>query len=42
VAQIAVCDQINTEHTYTQCGQNVRILNVKPVDASRNQWALKG
>jgi len=25
-----------------QCGQNVQLLNVKPVGSSHNQWALKG
>jgi len=26
---IAVCSQIHTKHTNTQCGQNVQLLNVK-------------
>ena len=26
---IAVCSQIHTKHTNTQCGQNVELLNVK-------------
>jgi hypothetical protein len=25
----AVCSQIHTEHTNTQCGQNMELLNVK-------------
>jgi len=28
---IAVCSEINTEHTNTLCGQNVELLNVKRV-----------
>jgi len=27
----AVCSQIHTKHTKTQCGQNVELLNVKLV-----------
>jgi hypothetical protein len=42
VAQVADCSQINTKHINTVCGQNVQLLNVKPVGASRNQWGLKG
>jgi len=26
-----VCSQIHTKHTNTLCGQNVELLNVKPV-----------
>ena len=26
---IAVCSEIHTKHTNTQCGQNVELLNVK-------------
>jgi len=33
--------QINTKHII-QCGQNVQLLIVKPVGASRNEYALKG
>jgi len=40
VAQIAVCSEINTKHIHTE--RTVRLLNVKPVGASRNQEALKG
>jgi len=36
VAQVAVCSQINIKHTNTQCGQSVRLLNVK-LGMSRNQ-----
>jgi hypothetical protein len=39
---IAVCSQIHTKHINTLCGQNVELLNVKPVTASRNQEAFKG
>ena len=39
---IAVCSEINTKHVNTLCGQNVELLNGKPVGASRDQWALKG
>ena len=28
---IAVCSQIHTKNTYTLCGQNVELLNVKLV-----------
>jgi len=28
---IAVCSQIHTKHIKTLCGQNVELLNVKPV-----------
>ena len=28
---IAVCSEIHTEHINTLCGQNVELLNVKPV-----------
>ena len=34
---IAVCCQIHTKHINTLCGQNVELLDVKPVGASRNQ-----
>jgi len=37
--EVAVCSKISTKHI--QCGQNVKLLNVKPVGASRNQYALK-
>jgi hypothetical protein len=32
---IAVCSQIHTKHINTLCGQNVQLLNVKLVGASR-------
>jgi hypothetical protein len=41
-AEVAVCSQIHTKHIYKMCVQSVQLLNVKPVGASRNQWALKG
>jgi len=28
----AVCSQIHTKHTNTQCGQNLELLNVKLVE----------
>ena len=39
---IAVCSQIHTKHINTLCGQNVQLLNVKPVGTSRDWQALKG
>jgi hypothetical protein len=39
---IAVCSEIHTEHINTLCGQNVELLNVKPVGKYSNHWALKG
>jgi hypothetical protein len=36
-AKVAVSSQIHTKHTNTLCGQNVELLSVKPVGASRNQ-----
>ena len=39
---IAVCSQMHTKHINTLCGQNVELLNVKPVGTSSNQEALKG
>jgi len=36
VAQIAVCSQINTKHVNTVWAER-KLLNVKPVGASRNQ-----
>jgi len=36
-AEVAVCSQIHTKHINRMCGQNVKLLNVKPFDASRNQ-----
>ena len=35
-AKVAVCFELNTKHTHA-VWQNVKFLNVKPVDASRNQ-----
>jgi acetylglutamate kinase len=40
-AEVTVCSQINTKHINT-VWQNVKLLIVKPVGASRNQQALKG
>jgi len=39
--EVTVCSQINTKHINT-VWQNVKLLIVKPVGASRNQQALKG
>ena len=39
---IAVYSEIHTKHINTLCEQNVELLNVKPVGASPNQYALKG
>jgi hypothetical protein len=38
---IADCSQIHTQHINTLCGQNVEVLNVKPVGKYSNHWALK-
>jgi hypothetical protein len=38
---IAVCSEIHTKHINALCGQNIEFVNVKPVDVSRNQQALK-
>jgi hypothetical protein len=38
---IAVFPQIHTKHINTQCGQNVKLLNVKPGGTYSNRWALK-
>ena len=39
---IAVCSEIHTKHINTLCGQNVELLNVKPVGICSNYWALEG
>jgi hypothetical protein len=36
-ATVAVCSQINAKHINTVCGENVQLLNVKLIGASRNQ-----
>jgi len=36
-AKVAVCSEINTIHIHTLCGQNVELLNVKPVATPSNQ-----
>jgi hypothetical protein len=33
---IVVCSQIHTKHINTQCGQNVELLNVNPLNAELN------
>ena len=39
---IAVCSEILKKHTNTLCGQNVKLLNVKPVGTSNDRWSLEG
>jgi hypothetical protein len=39
---ITVCTEIKTEHTNTQRGQNVEVVNVKPGGTYSNHWALRG
>jgi hypothetical protein len=38
---IAVCSQIHTKHTNTQCGQNVGFVNVKTAGMYSNPLALR-
>jgi hypothetical protein len=38
---IAVCTEIHTKHTNTQCGQNVGLLNVKHGGTYSDHWAFK-
>ena len=38
---IAVCSENHIKHV-TLCGQNVDLLNVKPVDTYSNHQCLKG
>jgi hypothetical protein len=38
---IAVCSEIHTKHTNTLCGQNVELLNVKPVGTFNNHCFFK-
>jgi hypothetical protein len=40
-AEVAVNSQINKKHTKI-VWHNVNLLNIKPVGALHNQWALKG
>jgi hypothetical protein len=37
---IAVCSQIHTKHTNTQCGQNVELLDVKPGGTYSDHWVF--
>ena len=38
---IAVCSQIHTKHMNSLCGQNVELLNVKPLCGTySDHWAL--
>jgi hypothetical protein len=39
---IAVCSEIPKKHVNTLCGQNVKLLNVKPGGTYSNHWAVKG
>jgi hypothetical protein len=39
---IAVCSQIHTKHINTLCGQNVELLNVKPVGTYSDHRTLQG
>jgi hypothetical protein len=40
-AKVTLCSEINTKHTNIICGQNVQLLNFKPVGASGDHEALK-
>jgi len=39
---IAVCSQIHTKHTNTECEQNVELVNVIHGGAYSDHWATKG
>ena len=39
---IALRPQIHTKYINTVCGQNVELLNVKPVGTCSNHWTLNG
>jgi hypothetical protein len=39
---VAVCSQIHTKHINTLCGQNVKLMNVKPGGTYSNHWAVEG
>jgi len=39
---IAVCSEIHTKHTNTVCGQNAKLVNVKPGGTYSDHWALEG
>ena len=38
---IAVCSEIHTKHINTLCGQNVKLLRVKPGATCSNHWAVQ-
>jgi hypothetical protein len=38
---IAICSEIHTKHINTLCGQNVELLNVKPLGASGIKVGIK-
>jgi hypothetical protein len=40
VAEVAIFSEINTKHINARWAEH-KLLNFKPVAASRNQWALK-
>jgi len=35
---IALCSQIRTKHINRMCGQNVELLDVKPVGTNSDRW----
>ena len=37
---MAVCSEIHTKHINTLCGQNVELLNVKPVGTYSDHWVF--
>ena len=39
---IAVCSEIHTKHTNTQCGQNVVFVNDKRGGTYSDHWSLEG
>jgi len=39
---IAICSEIQTKQINTLCGQNEKLLDVKPGGTYSNHWALKG
>jgi len=39
---IAVCSEIHTKHINTLCGQNVKLLSVKPGGTYIDHWTLTG
>jgi hypothetical protein len=35
--KVTLCSEINTKHVNTMCGENIQLLNFKPVGASGDQ-----